>query len=255
VPPLAGFFSKDEILASAFVRGEARPIFLVAWGLGLAAALMTAYYMARLMAMTFFGRFRGGEDAEAHLHEAPAVMTGPLAVLGVLTVAGGLINLPAFAGGSHWLEHWLEPVTAQANALLDPLHLPHGTTELLLVGGAVLIAVVGLVLGFRRTLGREIPTPARTPPATGFARLLEGKYFVDELYQRLFVGPVVWLSRTVLWRGFDQFLVDRMGVGGAARVAQGLGWLGSRLQNGQVALYVTLFTVGAVLILRALMGG
>ena len=255
IPPLAGFFSKDEILASAFVRGEANPVFLAAWGLGLAAALMTAYYMARLMAMTFLGRFRGPEAAEPHLHEAPAIMTGPLAVLGVLTVVGGALNLPAFAGGSHALEHWLEPVLAPANALLDPLHLPHGLTEWLLVGGAVLVAVTGLVLGFTGTTRREIPTPDRAPPETGFGRILAGKYFVDEFYHRVIIAPVVWLSRTVLWRGIDAFLIDRMGVGGSARLAQGLGWLGSRLQNGQVALYVTLFTVGAVLILRALVGG
>ena len=254
VPPLAGFFSKDEILASAFVRGETNGVFLLAWGLGLAAALMTAYYMARLMAMTFFGRFRGGEAVEPHLHEAPISMTGPLAVLGVLTVVGGALNLPSFVGGSHALEHWLEPVLVPANALLDPLHLPHGTTELLLVAGAVAIALTGLALGFARTLRRPVPTPDQAPPETGIGRVLAGKYFVDEFYQKAFVGPVVWLSRTVLWKGVDAFLIDRVGVGGTARLAQGLGWLGSRLQNGQVALYVTMFTIGAVLILRALVG-
>ncbi len=255
VPGLSGFFSKDEILASAFARGDHSTVYLVAWGLGVAAALMTAYYMARLMAMTFYGTFRGGGEVEGHLHEAPAVMTGPLVVLGGLSLVGGLLNLPAVVGGGQWLEHWLEPVLAPANLLLDPLHLPHGTTEYLLLGGAILIAVVGLTLGFRMTLGRPIPLPADTPAPRGLARLLEGKYFVDEFYQRVIVGPLVWFSKTVLWRGFDQFVIDRIAVAGSARLAQGLGWLGSRLQTGQVALYVSLFAVGAVLVLRALIGG
>jgi len=255
VPPLAGFWSKDEILAAAFVRGGGNSIYLVAWGLGLLAALMTAFYMARLMAMTFFGRFRGGDALEPHLHEAPAVMTGPLVVLGVLSVVGGALNLPGFAGGSHYLAHWLEPVTDATLPYLDRLEMPHGTTELLLVGGAITIALVGLALGMFTTLRGPILTPSATPPATGLARVLEGKYFIDELYQKMFVGPTVWFSRRVLWQGIDQFLVDRMGVGGTARVAKGLGWLGSRLQNGHVALYLTLFVGGVVLLLRAVIGG
>jgi NADH-quinone oxidoreductase subunit L len=254
VPPLSGFFSKDEILALAFSRGTTNPTYLIAWGCGLVAALFTAIYMARLIAMTFFGRFRGGATVEPHLHEAPRIMTGPLAVLGVLSAVGGALNLPAFAGGSHLLEHWLEPVTAGANALLDPLHPPHGATELALVGGAIAIALVGLAIGFLTTTRSTIVTPDQAPPERGIWRILHGKYFVDELYQTLFVGPTVWASEHILHRGFDRFLVDRMGVGGTARLAQGLGWVGSRLQNGQVALYVTLFVAGAVLVLRAMTG-
>jgi NADH-quinone oxidoreductase subunit L len=254
VPPLSGFFSKDEILTAAFVRGEHNPVYFVSWLLGLAAALMTAFYMARLIAMTFLGTFRSGEGVQAHLHEAPAIMTVPLVVLGVLSAAGGMLNLPSFVGGSAALEHWLAPVTESATRLMEPLPLPHGSTELYLIGGAVLIALTGLALGLRLTLGAPIPLPAAQPPERGVWRLLHGKYFIDELYAKLFVQPTVWFSRTVLWKGFDQFLVDRMGVGGTARIAQGLGWLGSRLQNGQTALYVTLFAVGVVIILRTLVG-
>ena len=123
------------------------------------------------------------------------------------------------------------------------------------MAGAIAIALVGLTLGIVLTMRRAIPTPKLAPAETGIGRVLAGKYFVDELYSKVFVRPTVWLSTTVLWKGLDQFFIDRIGVGGTARVAQGLGWVGSRLQNGQVALYVTLFTLGAVLVLRAVIGG
>jgi NADH-quinone oxidoreductase subunit L len=252
VPPFAGFFSKDEILAAAFARGEVNPAYLASWALGLAAALMTAFYMARLMAMTFMGRFRGGEAMEPHLHDAPWIMTGPLVVLGILSVTGGGLNLPAFAGGSHFLEHWLEPVLEPAAALATPLAHPHGMTEWLLIGGAITAALVGLAAGIRLTLARPVVLPADQPPERGFARLLAAKYHIDEIYDFLIVRPLVWFSTRVLWKGIDQFIVDRLAVGGTARVTQGLGWLGSRLQNGQVAFYVAMFAVGAVIILRTL---
>ncbi|MES2305858.1 MAG: NADH-quinone oxidoreductase subunit L [Gemmatimonadota bacterium] len=254
VPPLSGFWSKDEILTMAFAKGQTNPVYLICWVLGLAAALMTAYYMARLVAMTFLGKFRGGDATETGLHEAPWVMTGPLVILGLLSVVGGALNLPELVGGSEAMHRWLEPVTAPADALLPIVAMPHGSTELLLIGGAVAIGLLGLFLGITRTLRAPIATPELATPDVGLARLLYDKYRIDELYQKLIVGPVVWIARKVLWQGMDQFLVDRLAVGGTARVAEGLGWLGSRLQNGQVALYVTMFAIGAVLILRSLVG-
>ncbi|MEP6589681.1 MAG: NADH-quinone oxidoreductase subunit L [Gemmatimonadota bacterium] len=252
IPPLAGFWSKDEILTMAFVRGQTSTVYLLCWVLGLAAALMTAYYMARLMAMTFLGPFRGGEDVEAGLHEAPWIMTAPVLVLGVLSAIGGALNLPEAFGGHEGLQRWLAPVTAPADALLPVLAAPHGSTEWLLIGGAIAIGVVGLLLGLRMTLAAPPATPELAVPERGLARLLLEKYRIDELYQKVIVGPLLWISRRVLADGVDDFLVDRIAVGGTARVAQGLGWLGSRLQNGQVALYVTMFAVGAVIILQAL---
>jgi NADH-quinone oxidoreductase subunit L len=218
--------------------------------LGLTAAFLTAFYMARLMAMTFLGENRTGSEERRHLHEAPWIMTGPLVVLGVLTVVGGAINLPTFVGGHHWLESWLEPVTA-AGAAFARVELPHGSTELFLVGGAVLVGVVGLVLGYRRTLARPIPTAREAPAETGVARVLNRKYYVDELYDAAIVGPLVRFSRGVLWKGVDQGLIDGAAVNGSARLSRGLGWVGSRLQTGQVGVYVVLFLVGALWILRA----
>ena len=252
VPPFSGFFSKDEILGAAFARGGEHPIYLVCWALGLAAALMTSFYMARLMAMTFLGRFRGGDKVAEHLHEAPWIMTGPLVVLGALSLVGGVVNLPSFVGGSGWLEHWLAPVTQTARMIMPAIPEAEGASALLLILLAVTAAVAGLAGGWWVTSRTVIATPEAAAPERGLWRVLNHKYYVDELYQRIFVTPVVWLSQRVLWQRIDAFLIDRIGVAGTARLAQGLGWLGSRLQNGQVALYVTMFAVGVVLILRTL---
>ena len=250
IPPLSGFFSKDEILAAAFARGADAPLWYLFWGLGAAAALLTAFYMTRMMLYTFHGSHRSGEGAAAHLHEAPWSMTGPLVVLGALTVAGGVINLPAWAGGHAWLHRWLEPVTAGAVALLPELHLTHNT-ELLLIGAAVLIALAGIGLAWRLLRPEALVPAAQAAPERGLGRVLWRKWYVDEAYDAVIVRPLVWLSRVVLWKAVDQAVVDGAGVNGAARVSRGLGWLGSRLQTGQVGFYVVLFVAGVVAALWA----
>ncbi|MGH7561079.1 MAG: proton-conducting transporter membrane subunit, partial [Gemmatimonadales bacterium] len=252
--PFAGFFSKDEILAAAFGRAQAgHPAWYAFYAAAAVAAFLTAFYMMRLIAMTFLGENRTGAAEREHLHEAPGIMTGPLVVLGVLSVAGGLLNLPAFVGGHHALERWLEPVTAGANAHL-PLHMPHGSTEWGLIAGATALAVLGLLLGLRATLARPIPSAATAPPETGLGRVLFRKYYVDEIYDALLVRPLVALSRVVLWRGVDQGLVDGAAVNGSAALARGIGRIGSLLQTGQLGFYVVLFLVGAVWVLRAVTG-
>jgi NADH-quinone oxidoreductase subunit L len=249
IPPFSGFFSKDEILAAAFARGEATPIYYLFYAFGVVAALITAFYMARLMTMTFLDQNRTGERERTHLHDAPWVMTAPLIVLGVLSVLGGLLNLPPFLGGGA-LEHWLEPVTAPASRIF-PLELPHGSTEFLLIGAAVVVGALGLVAGWNVTFRKPLVPAAEAPADTGLALVVYRKYYVDEIYQALVVRPLVWLSRVVLWKGIDQAVVDGAAVNGTAKVSRGLGWLGSRLQTGQVGVYVVLFLIGALWILNA----
>jgi NADH-quinone oxidoreductase subunit L len=252
IPPFSGFFSKDEILAAAFARGGDTPIYYVFYGMGVIAALLTAFYMARLMAMTFFGDNRTGDAERSHLHEAPWIMTGPLLVLGVLSLIGGALNLPHLVGGHAGLERWLEPVMEPAMRL-GHLVMPEGSTEYLLVGAAVAIGALGLYLGFRATLGRP-PRPAKdSPPDTGLALVLNRKYYVDELYDALVVRPVAWLSRVVLWKGVDQRVVDGAAVNGVAWASRLAGGGLRLLQTGQVGIYVVLFLVGALWILRAVM--
>jgi len=250
VPPLSGFFSKDEILGAAFARGALVPGWYVFWGMGLAAALLTAFYMTRLMLYTFHGPNRSGDAARPHLHEAPWVMTGPLVVLGVLSAVGGIMNLPELVGGGERLAGWLEPVTRASAALWR--EVPVGAaTEWTLIAIAVVVALTGIV-GALRLLKPEALVPARAaPPETGLGKLLWKKWYVDEIYDALIVRPVMWLSRQVLWKVVDEKLVDGAGVNGTAVVSRALGWLGSRLQTGELGFYVVLFVVGVVLVLRA----
>jgi NADH-quinone oxidoreductase subunit L len=248
VPPLSGFFSKDEILTAAHARGHADLVWLVFWGLAVIAALLTAFYMTRLMLYTFHGPNRTGEREQAHLHEAPWIMTGPLILLGVLSAAGGLINIPELYHGNAWLHHWLEPITQPSAALLPAVHLST-STEWLLVGIAVAVAVIGIV-GAWRLLKPEALVPARSAPEErGFARVLRNKWYVDEIYDALIVRPLVWLSREVLWKQVDQRVIDGAAVNGAARGARALGWANRWLQTGQVGIYVAVFVVGVLLVL------
>ncbi len=252
IPPLSGFFSKEAILTAAFARGAEQPVWYAFYGCGILAALLTGVYMARLMAMTFHGDNRTGESERAHLHEAPWIMTGPLVVLGILSVVGGGINLPHLIGGHEALTVWLEPVTRAASEQW-PLALPPARVEYALVGAATAIGAVGVLLGFRATLARPIPTAREAPPERGVARVLHRKYYVDEIYDALFVRPLVWLSDRVLWKTVDKAVVDGIFVHGGVFASRWVGRVGSRLQNGQIGVYAVLFVIGAVWVLHTIL--
>ena len=248
IPPLAGFFSKDEILGAAFARGAASPFYYLVWVFGLVAAFLTAFYMARLMLYTFHGPNRTGDLERPHLAEAPWVMTWPLVVLAGLAVLGGVLNLPHVGT----LHRWLEPVTERSAAFLPPL-TPSTGLEVALMVLAAAIGAGGIWLATRMLKPASLTTPERAPAETGFAKLLLEKYRVDELYAAVVVRPIVWLARVVLWKGLDAGVIDTAGVNGSAAVARGLGWIGSRLQTGQVGTYVFFFVVGALAVLAALL--
>jgi NADH-quinone oxidoreductase subunit L len=268
IPPFAGFFSKDEILGSVFARTHGSTladaswlgipgtaVLYVVWIFGLAAALLTAIYMTRMMLYTFHGPNRTGERERGHLHEAPWVMTGPLVVLGVLSLFGGWLNLPEFLplGPVQVLHHWLEPVTGAPT-----LAVTHGTeahmavsTEYVLVGIAVAIAVAGIAIAWTRLKPEALVPAAQAPPSHGIERVLEHKYFVDEAYDRVVVEPVVNVSRKVLWRGMDVGVIDGLLVNGSAYLARGFGWLGARLQTGRVGTYAWVLVIGVIAVLGA----
>ncbi|HYK83695.1 MAG TPA: NADH-quinone oxidoreductase subunit L [Gemmatimonadales bacterium] len=250
IPPFAGFFSKDAILTAAFAEGGVRPVWYLFWAMGLAAALLTAFYMTRLMLYTFHGPNRTGARAQAELREAAWVMTGPLVVLGVLTLVGGALNVPPLFGGSARLARWLAPVTELAERWHPVVELPRAT-EWALVLAAVVVAGLGMV-GAWRLLHPEALVPARlAPPERGLGRVLAKKWYVDELYDAVLVRPLLWFSRAVMWKGIDMRVIDGVLVNGSAAASRALGWVGSRLQTGEVGLYVVLFVIGVLVVLGA----
>jgi len=235
MPPFSGFFSKDEILAAAYNNSP------LLWGVAVAGAVMTAFYMFRLYAMTFLGKFRGTSEQEHHLHESPKAITIPLIILAILSVIGGWIGIPEiFMHGGHRLEEFLAPVFAQSNALTPKHHLS-ATKEYVLMGvsvGAALIALVYAWNIFSKYQKAE-------KEETGLGKVLENKWYVDELYDSIIVKPVLsiakYLSNVFEKKGIDGFV---NGVGKAVNY-------GSRqirlLQSGQVGTYVLMMVLGILI--------
>jgi len=212
--PLAGFFSKDEILWRTFSR-EADPFFKVLWAVGILTALMTAFYMFRLVALTFWGQSRMSAEVEHHVHEAPRSMTVPLMILAGLSIVGGWVGIPAALGGGNRFEHFLEPVFAPRGA---PVVVEHARAlELLLMVLSVVVGLLGIALAYLFYLKRpEIPGRL-ADRFRGLYRLVYNKYYVDEIYSRTFVeGPVLGKAMGDVFARFDLKVIDGIGVDGSA---------------------------------------
>ncbi len=269
VPIFAGFFSKDEILGAAFARAHESTLAEASWlgipgwfvlyaayALGLAAALLTAIYMTRMMLYAFHGPNRSGDREREHLREAPVVMTAPLVVLGILSVAGGWLNVPAFLsvlGPVGSLEHWLEPVVGDSQLRVTHGVAPHlaHSVEYTLVGAAVAIAVLGMLIALRRLKPANLTPKAQAAEETGIQRVLANKYYVDEAYDKAIVRPTYRVSRGLLWRGIDVGIIDGLAVNGSAYLARFVGWIGSQLQSGQVGTYAWALVIGVLAVLGA----
>ena len=288
IPPLSGFFSKDEILYKTFtteVFGESL-LPKVLWVIGALTALLTAVYMTRLMVMTFWGKERfldknhhqddehqaddahhsgHGEHHGGLPHETPLVMTTPLIVLAICAALAGFLGMPSAFGVQNFFEHFLEPSIAHAAAPVDvtgdhvplpatgglpPLaesassHLPSAahanhTLEWILMGVSVLIALVGIGIGWRWFL----KNPLWEPP-----KLLEQKYYVDEAYDAAIIQPIKKGSIHLLWKFIDVRIIDGA-VNGAGELAKQFGTVMRYLQSGFARSYVALVVIGALLIL------
>lgn len=235
VPGLSGFFSKDEILSSTF---EVNKIMYV---VGLLTALMTAFYMFRLYYMTFQGKFRGTHDQEHHLHESPGAMTFPLIVLAILAVFAGYIGLPEVFGAKNLLAEYLAPVFAPSAPFAEVHHLEHNT-EWLLMGLSSVLVIITIFLARSWFRNYEDTGVQRT----GFAKVLENKWYVDEIYDAIIVKPLMGLSR------FFEEAIEKSGID---RLINGVGrsvyWSSQQvrlLQSGQVGFYIFAMVIGMVIL-------
>ncbi|RZL45241.1 MAG: NADH-quinone oxidoreductase subunit L, partial [Pedobacter sp.] len=223
--PLAGFWSKDEILMTAF---HASPVL---WIIGSLASIFTAFYMFRLMFLTFFKDFRGTEDQKNHLHESPALITFPLIVLAILATVGGLISLP----GNSWLNHYLMPFFTKE-------HHAHvlGQTEYILMGIATVGALIGIAVAYAKYM-KQNQVPGEDATFTGMSKVLYNKYYVDEIYDAVFVKPINSLSN--FFRDYIETGLSAL-VFGFGKVANELSFQGKKLQTGSIGLYLFMFVIG-----------
>ena len=231
--PFAGFWSKDEILMTAF--HENMPL----WIIGSVASIMTAFYMFRLMYLTFFKEFRGTEHQKNHLHESPSLITIPLIVLALLATFGGLINFP----GSYWLNHYLQPIISKVSHE-EALN----STSYILMGIALVGAIVGITVAYIKYI-KKSELPAEDENITGISKIIYNKYYVDEAYTMLIVNPLNAASRffrDTLETGLSKFVF------GFGKATEAIGTQGRKVQSGSIGLYLFAFVLGVCVILTCL---
>jgi len=261
-PPFAGFFSKDEILWQAFSSSHGSKIF---WFVGILTAFMTSFYMFRLVFLTFFGEYRGAEpeghgaqsahDDHRHTpHESPWLMLAPLVLLGVLSVIGGWVGI------GNRFEHFLDPVIQKVSVEQDAAHVGETVTTLvsegegaagenkglenLLMGISVFVAFAGLGLAWFLYV-KDPALPAKIAEATGgLYRLVLNKYWIDELYSAVIIGPLVAFSRVVLWQTVDQKVIDGS-INEVAVAARDVSQVVRQQQSGLVRSYAGWVAAGA----------
>jgi NADH-quinone oxidoreductase subunit L len=232
--PLAGFWSKDEILMTAFHAN------ITLWVIGSIASIMTAFYMFRLIYLTFFNSFRGTEEQKHHLHESPSLITLPLIILAILSFFGGIISLP----GNSWLNEYLAPLFSK---VAQEEH-PFGTTEYVLMAIATIGALVGIGIAYKKYL-KDNTIPSEDAEITGVTKVLYNKYYVDEAYDAIFVKPVNVLSS--FFRDSVETTLSAM-VFGLGKVTNEIALQGKKVHNGSVGLYLFAFVIGVIAIITYL---
>jgi NADH-quinone oxidoreductase subunit L len=253
VPMFSGFFSKDEILAGAYEGPLGRP--WLYWLATLTAGL-TAFYMFRAVAMTFWGNSRIDPERERHVHESGSKMTIPLIVLAFCSVVAGYVSWPKAWGGSEGFDHYLAPVFGPSEEALRfaAAHHAEGIGRGALMGWAVLAALIGiLIVVWLYRKSPEIPEKL----AERFARIyrvLINKYYVDEFYNWLVVQPIRVGSEKLLWQRMDARAIDGLMVNGTGKATARVGNLLRRIQSGNLRSYAAWILLGAVLWLGYVLG-
>jgi NADH-quinone oxidoreductase subunit L len=251
IPPLAGFFSKDAILAGVFEAG--RPILFT---VGLFTAGLTAYYMFRMVSRIFAGEFRGTPEQEHHVHESPRSMTVPLVILAILAAVGGFVGLPAvFGEGANKLQAFLSPIFLPiAERGEDAEHALSHATEWFLMGLSVAVAATGIALAWKWYAKEGGRVPERL--AGSFPRtyaLVAEKFRVDELYGAIVVRPFQALAR-FCWKVIDVLIIDGV-LNAGAFLVELVGDLLRFLQTGNVRNYALSFLLGVVALMLIVLGG
>lgn len=235
IPPFSGFFSKDEILAAAFINNP------VLYFIGLAGSLLTAFYMFRLLSLTFKGSFRGTLEQEKHVHESPAAMTFPLIVLAILSAIGGWIGIPeVFVQNGHQLGNFLSPIFARSAQILPNHEISH-QTEYILIAVTTLLAIIVSVWAYRK-----FKNPVFSEAKNSWEAAVENKFYVDEAYNMIVVKPFKALSH-FLSNAVDKKLVDGI-VNGIGRGVNSTSRQFRLLQSGQVGSYLLLMVIGILLL-------
>jgi len=242
IPPFAGFFSKDEILWSAWAHGHP-----IVWGFGILTAGLTAFYMFRLIFLTFFGKGRYSEEVEHHLHESPPSMTLPLIILAVLSVIGGFVGVPVWMNlGPNRFFEFLKPSLAYTQHP-EIGHFSH-STEIMFAFFSVLVACIAILFAYMIYIRRPEKAETMADRFRFLHRLLFRKYYVDELYDAAIINPTVKASDKVLWKGFDAGLIDGV-VNGSGRTIQGFASILKGIQNGLIRNYAVWILLGAVAVI------
>jgi NADH-quinone oxidoreductase subunit L len=259
IPGFSGFFSKDEILWQAFSSPHGH---FILWLVAAIAAGMTAFYMFRALFMTFFGDSRVDHHVAHHIHESPKIMTIPLIILAILSVIGGYVGVPHILGGSNHIHEFLSPVLGgsegiephKAFSIISKAFASAGESsdhssllELIMMVISVIIALIGIGIAYLFYIKNPQLPKRLAESKKGLYQLIYNKYYVDEIYQVLFVNSLKNLGMG-LWRGVDDFIID----GTVNGIAYLIGWLSTlirRIQTGLVQHYAFSMMVGGIIIL------
>jgi NADH-quinone oxidoreductase subunit L len=246
IPPLAGFFSKDAILLSAFQIEGGHPLYAI----GLLTALLTSFYMFRLIFLTFRGKPRYDEH-HVHVHESPWTMLGPLVALAVLSVIGGWIAAPALWGGRDYFADFLAPVLASPQGAEAVTEAAAHQLEIILA----IVAVASALLGWGVAYQLYIRQPGKPEKIAKSMRpvynTLLNKYYVDEFYSAVIIKPVMWISTNVLWKSVDVAAIDGT-VNGIASSATSIGDMVRHTQSGNTRSYAVWVIIGALVVIAVI---
>lgn len=238
IPPFSGFFSKDEILSAAYHEGYSG----VFW-LGILGAMMTAFYMSRLVFLTFFGESRTKPEAREFLHESSSWMTVPLMILAFFAVIAGFIGVPEALGGHNWFGHFLAPTVGEHAAGEH-----HGLAEGVLIAISILAGVIGIGLAYVMYMMKKIDADKLAADYKPVYTWLLNKYYVDELYDRVIVSPIKWCSERILWKGVDVKVIDGF-INVLAITTDLIGRILRLFQTGYVQTYAFFISLGLALII------